>query len=409
MDRGMWGNEPVFLSDVRQKSEERFSTGIKEFDRVLGGGVVEGGVVLIGGEPGIGKSTLLLQVASLVAQNGKRVLYISGEESLSQISLRAKRLHIPSSPVRILCEVNLERIKEFIKDMKAELLVIDSIQTIYKPEISSSAGTVSQLRESASDLIQLAKKEGKILFLIGHVTKEGTIAGPRVLEHMVDTVLYFEGEKTGPFRILKTFKNRFGSTQEIGIFEMDEGGLKEVKNASEIFLTHNPSPVPGAVIVPSVEGSRPFLVEIQALVIPSTTVGFPKRVITGVDYNRVMLLLAVLEKMKGLSLHKYDLFVNVVGGIKIEETATDLAVLFAITSSVKNRALPQGTVAVGEVGLAGEVRGVSRIKARVNEAEKLGFEKFILPKENLSSLSSSNLEYIGVKNVVCAINKFFYS
>ncbi len=406
-DRYVWGNKPVILSEIKEGEEKRFSTGMPEFDRVLGGGVVEGDVILIGGEPGIGKSTLLLQAAALASQKGKKVLYISGEESVSQIKLRAERLKISSSSLSVLCEVSLERIKKFIEEISPDWIILDSIQTAYKPEINSSAGSVSQIRECASDLIQLTKKGSKALFLIGHVTKEGLIAGPRVLEHMVDAVLYFEGEKTGPFRILKTFKNRFGSTQEIGVFEMTEKGLKEILNPSEIFISHNPSPTPGSAIAPSVEGTRPLLVEIQALVTNSTTMNFARRVITGVDYNRVLLLLAVLEKAKGIPLHKYDLFINVVGGIKIEDTGTDLPVIFAIVSSLKNKPLPAGTLFVGEVGLSGEVRGVSNIKVRIKEAEKLGFKKCILPEVNMSSLSSSKLECIGVSDIISALNKFF--
>lgn len=407
-DRHVWGNKPVILSEIEESKETRLSTELKELDRVLGGGIVEGDVVLIGGEPGIGKSTLLLQAAVLVSQKkDKKVLYISGEESLSQIKLRAERLNISSSSLNILCEVSLERIKAFIKKLSPDWIVLDSIQTVYNPDVRSSAGSVSQVRECAAELIQFTKKESKALFLIGHVTKEGAIAGPRILEHMVDAVLYFEGEKTGPFRILKTFKNRFGSTQEVGVFEMTEKGLKEISNTSEIFLSHHTSPVPGSVIVPSIEGTRPLLVEVQALVTTSTTMNFAKRVITGVDYNRVLLLLAVLEKTKGAALHKYDLFINVVGGIKIEETGADLPIILAIFSSLKNKPLPSKTIFVGEVGLSGEVRGVAHIKARVKEAEKIGFKKCVLPEENLSSISSSRIECIGVKNIKSALDKFF--
>jgi DNA repair protein RadA/Sms len=417
-DRNVWGNKPVILSEIEEKIEERLSTGITELDRALGGGVVKGDVVLIGGEPGIGKSTLLLQAGASVSQKKKKVLYVSGEESLSQIKLRAERLNISSSSLSILCEVSLERIKKFIKELSPDWIILDSIQTVYNPSVNSSAGSVSQIRECASDLIQFTKKNAKALFLIGHVTKEGLIAGPRVLEHMVDAVLYFEGEKTGPFRILKTFKNRFGSTQEVGVFEMTEKGLAEIRNPSKIFLSGNPSPVPGSATTPSIEGTRPLLVEIQALVNNSTTMNFARRVITGVDYNRVLLLLAVMEKAKRISLHKHDLFINVVGGIKIEETGTDLPVIFAIVSSLKNKPLPAGTLFVGEVGLSGEIRGVSHIRTRVKEAEKLGFKKCILPEENLSSLSSSppakswragKLECIGVRNIKSALNKFFPS
>ena len=435
-DKYVWGNDPVTLSAIparphssgagkKEQEQKRTSTGMPELDRALGGGVVEGGVILIGGEPGIGKSTLLLQAGVLASQKGKRVLYISGEESLSQIKLRADRLKI-SSGLSVLCEVNLDRIKKIIEEISPDWIILDSIQTIYKTGVNSSAGSVSQIKECSSDLIQLAKKDspaspsshqgGKALFLIGHVTKEGQIAGPRVLEHMVDAVLYFEGEKTGPFRILKTFKNRFGSTQEVGVFEMTEKGLKEILNPSKIFLSHSPSPAPGSAIATSIEGTRPILVEIQALATSSTTTAFPRRVIAGVDYNRVLLLLAVLEKTKGVQLHKYDLFINVVGGIKIEETGIDLPVIFAVFSSLKNKPLPAGTLFIGEVGLSGEIRGVSHIKARVKEAEKLGFKRCILPEDNMSSLLSSppasgvragKIECIGVRNVASAINKIF--
>ncbi len=411
-DQYVWGNKPVALSQIKEQEQKRFSTGISEFDRVLGGGTVEGDVVLIGGEPGIGKSTLLLQAAASASQKGKKVLYVSGEESLSQIKIRADRLKISPSSLNILCEVSLERIKKFIEEISPDWIILDSIQTAHKNGINSSAGSVSQLRECAADLIQLAKKDSKALFLIGHVTKEGLIAGPRVLEHMVDVVLYFEGEKTGPFRILKTFKNRFGSTQEIGVFEMTEKGLKEIPNPSEIFMSRNPSPAPGTVIASSIEGTRPLLVEIQALVTTSTSINFPRRVIAGVDYNRALLLLAVLEKTFGAPLHKYDLFVNVVGGIKIEETGIDLPLIFAIISSLKNKPLPSGSLFIGEVGLSGEVRGVSNIKARIKEAEKLGFKKCILPDVNLSSLSAAEkaggkIECIGAKDIVSALKKFF--
>lgn len=406
-DKRFWGNAPIALSDIKEQEQTRFSTGISEFDRVLGGGTVEGDVILIGGEPGIGKSTLLLQASATASQKGKKVLYVSGEESLSQIKLRADRLNVSSSNLSILCEVSLERIIKFIEETSPDWIILDSIQTAYKNGINSSAGSLSQLRECASDLIQLAKKDSKILFLIGHVTKEGLIAGPRALEHMVDAVLYFEGEKTGPFRILKTFKNRFGSTQEIGVFEMAEKGLKEIPNPSEIFMSRSPSPAPGTVIASSIEGTRPLMVEIQALVTTSTSMNFPRRVITGVDYNRVLLLLAVLEKTFGTPLHKYDLFINVVGGIKIEETGIDLPLIFAIISSFKDKPLPQGALLVGEVGLSGEVRGVSNIKARIKEAEKLGFKKCILPEVNLSSLAGGKIECIGVKDIVSALKKFF--
>ena len=384
-----WGEKPVSLSQIESGREERTSTGLQEFDRVLGGGAVEGSAVLIAGEPGIGKSTLLLQVANKASEKNKKVLYISGEESLAQIKVRANRLGLNSSSLVIFTEVSLRRIKESIKKVSPDWVIVDSIQTIHKEGISSSQGGVLQVKECAAELIYLAKKEGRLLFLIGHVTKEGVVAGPRILEHMVDTVLYFEGERKGSFRILRTFKNRFGSTQEIGVFEIKDKGIAEVHNPSQVFLSSSASSsAPGSVIFPSVEGMRPLLVELQALVTLSNSSSFPRRVITGVDYNRAILLLAVLEKKGKLPLYKYDVFINVVGGIKIEEPGVDLPLVLAVASSMKNKPLPSGLAAMGEVGLSGEVRGIGGIEKRIKEVQKLGFKRLILPLENVHTLTN---------------------
>jgi len=419
-----WGSEPLNLSQIENKKEERVSTGLGEFDRVLGGGVVEGSTILIAGEPGIGKSTLLLQVANLVSRKNKKVLYISGEESLAQIKIRANRLDLNSSSLVIFTEVNLKRIKENINKITPDWIVVDSIQTIQKEGISSSPGAVLQVKECAQELIHLAKKEGILLFFIGHVTKEGTIAGPRILEHMVDTVLYFEGERKGPYRILRTFKNRFGSTQEIGVFEITDKGIIEVENPSKVFLSSaSSSSAPGSVVFPSLEGMRPLLVELQALVTLSNSSSFPRRVITGVDYNRAILLLAVLEKRGKLPLYKYDVFVNVVGGIKIEEPGVDLPLVLAVASSMKNKSLPSHSAVMGEVGLSGEVREIGGVEKRIKEVEKLGFKELVLPLENVHTLATQkqtvskssreeemilgSLHLRGINNISDIFNKIF--
>ncbi|MFH1398328.1 MAG: DNA repair protein RadA [Candidatus Omnitrophota bacterium] len=382
-------DEPVLLKDVVIKDSFRIKTEIKEFDRVLGGGIVSGSVVLIGGDPGIGKSTISLQISNHVAQQGRTVLYISGEESVAQIKLRAKRLGagLKDEVLYIVNQTDLSLIIEYIQKLKPDLVIIDSIQVVFDSRISSAAGSVSQVRECAGILTQIAKTTGTSIFIIGHVTKEGTIAGPRVLEHIVDTVLYFEGDRFAVYRILRAVKNRFGSTNEIGVFEMGQAGLKEVNNPSEIFLSERAKEATGSVVVPVMEGTRPLLVEIQALV-SKTVFGYPLRRAQGFDYNRLALLAAVLEKRMGLALESQDIFVNVVGGIKIEDPAADLAVALAIASAFREKNISSDTIVLGEVGLAGEVRNASQVSLRINEAAKLGFKHCIIPKGN-----SKNLDY----------------
>jgi DNA repair protein RadA/Sms len=367
--------------------EGRILSGIGEFDRVLGGGLVSGSVILIGGDPGIGKSTLLLQAFAAISQKDTVCLYVSGEESQRQIKMRAERLGIATPNLLILSETSLERIIEQIKKIKPGVLVIDSIQTVFTSTLPSAPGSIAQVRETSGAIIVLAKKSGPTTFLIGHVTKDGAIAGPRVLEHMVDTVLYFEGDRGHPFRILRAVKNRFGSTNEIGVFEMKDAGLTEVSNPSEIFLMERPLQVPGSAVVCSMEGTRPILVELQALVSRSF-LAVPRRTTIGVDHNRVALLVAVLEKKMGSRLYDQDIFVNVAGGVHIDEPAVDLGIVAAITSSQRDSSLDPKTVFLGEVGLTGEIRGISQAEARVKEAGKLGFERCILPASNSSQLNS---------------------
>jgi DNA repair protein RadA/Sms len=376
---------PASIHEIDTTEEGRVLSGIAEFDRVLGGGLVAGSVILIGGDPGIGKSTLLLQAFAAVSQKGLTCLYVSGEESQRQIKMRAERLGIAAPNLLILSETALERIIEQVKKIKPGLLVIDSIQTIFSSSIPSAPGSVAQVRESSGSIIVLAKKTGLTTFLIGHVTKDGAIAGPRVLEHMVDTVLYFEGERGHSFRILRAVKNRFGSTNEIGVFEMKEAGLKEVTNPSEIFLMERPLAVPGSAVICSMEGTRPILVELQALVSRSF-LAVPRRTTIGVDHNRVALLIAVLEKKMGAKLFNQDVFVNVAGGVQVDEPAVDLGIVAAIASSHKEKNIDPRTVFFGEVGLAGEIRGISQAEARVKEAGKLGFERCILPASNAAQL-----------------------
>lgn len=377
---------PVLLKDVQVKEASRLKTNISELDRVLGGGIVAGSVILIGGDPGVGKSTISLQFCNQLSAAGRTVLYVSGEESAAQTKLRAKRLgRSEEGSLYIVNQTDLSLILEHIKEIKPDVVVIDSIQVIFDPGISSSPGSVSQVRESAGILTQLAKTAGISIFIIGHVTKEGAIAGPRVLEHIVDTVLYFEGDRFSVYRILRAVKNRFGSTNEIGVFEMTSAGLKEVKNPSEIFLSERPKDVSGSVVVSILEGSRPLLVEIQALVSHSSF-GYARRRAQGFDFNRLNLLIAVLEKRLGLHLEAEDIFVNVAGGIKIEDPAADLAVSLAITSAFKEKLIMPDAVVLGEVGLAGEIRSISQVNLRINEAEKLGFKHCILPKNNSKNL-----------------------
>lgn len=386
---------PTVLSDISIEEEDRISTHINELDRVLGGGLVAGSLTLVGGDPGIGKSTLLLQVCRNLALDKRKVLYISGEESLKQIKLRAERIGNFDKSMLLLCETNLGNIEETIRKTAPEVVVIDSIQTMYSEGLSSAPGSVSQVREATGVFLSMAKGLGISIFIVGHVTKEGTVAGPRVLEHMVDTVLYFEGDRHASYRILRGVKNRFGSTNEIGVFRMENAGLIEVPNPSEYMLSGRPANSPGSVVVCSMEGTRPMLVEIQALVCNSNF-GIPRRQTIGTDFNRVNLLMAVLEKREGLQLGSSDAYVNIAGGIKITEPAIDLGIALAIVSSFKNKVIPDDCVAIGEVGLSGEIRAVGMVAARVSEAVKLGFKRVIVPKVSeaeLKNLKDVNLIY----------------
>ena len=394
----------VTLSHVSTDKEDRMKTQIRELDRVLGGGIVQGSLVLVGGDPGIGKSTLLLQVCQKLSDQKKKVLYISGEESLKQIKLRANRMGEFSDDLFLLCETNLETIRQVIEKEKPEIAVIDSIQTMYSEEVSSAPGSVSQVREATNTLMQLAKGLNVAVFIVGHVTKEGTVAGPRVLEHMVDTVLYFEGDRHASYRILRGVKNRFGSTNEIGVFEMRQSGLVEVPNPSEYMLKGRPENASGSVVACSMEGTRPILLEIQGLVC-KTNFGMPRRTAVGTDYNRVNLLMAVLEKRLGLPLSGYDAYVNIVGGIRMNEPAIDLGIVMALISSYKNRPISEGTIVFGEVGLSGEVRAVSMPEQRVAEARKLGFKTCIMPEVSKEMVKNiEGIEIIGVKSVNQAMN-----
>lgn len=398
--------EPVILSQIAPSDGSRFSTGIGELDRTLGGGIVMGSVVLIGGDPGIGKSTLILQALKGLSKLGK-VLYVSGEESPEQVKLRADRLGIKSDRIILLPETSLEGIIATAQEINPELIVVDSIQTIFSLELPSTPGSVGQIRECATKLMFYAKKYGRPLFLIGHVTKDGAIAGPKVLEHIVDTVLYFEGDKGNPFRILRTVKNRFGSTNEIGVFEMTERGLIEVDNPSSLFLSERPLNVPGSVVTVSLEGTRPLLVEIQALVTTSSF-GMPRRTAIGADLNRLNLLIAILDKRLGMQLGGMDIFVNVVGGIRIYEPAIDMGIVAAIASSLKNKAVEPGTFTFGEAGLSGELRGISQAETRIKEAAKLGFKKGLVPAGNASIPKGHDIDIIGVKNVEEALDILFF-
>ncbi len=395
--------EVVALKNVKTDCEERIHTSIEELDRVLGGGIVPGSLILVGGDPGIGKSTLLLQVCQKLCEKRRQVLYISGEESLKQIKLRANRMGEFTEELVLLCETNLEIIKHVIEKRKPEMVVIDSIQTMYSEDVASAPGSVSQVRESTNVFMQLAKGLGISIFIVGHVTKEGTVAGPRVLEHMVDTVLYFEGDRHASYRILRGVKNRFGSTNEIGVFEMRQNGLAEVQNASEFMLNGRPEHASGSVVACSMEGTRPILLEIQALVCNSNF-GLPRRTAAGTDYNRVNLLMAVLEKRAGMHLSNADAYINIAGGIKINEPAIDLGIVMAIVSSYKNRPVDEKTIVFGEVGLSGEVRAVSMPEQRVAEAKKLGFETCILPEVSRSMVKDiKGIKIVGVNSISDAI------
>lgn len=389
----------VPINAVEIEDEPRVRTEMQELNRVLGGGIVPGSLVLIGGDPGIGKSTLLLQVSALLANQDQRVLYISGEESIRQTKLRAERLGVLSDELYIYAETDLALIHETIESVKPKFVIVDSIQTVHHPEVASAPGSVTQVRECTSELMKIAKTQGIAIFLVGHVTKEGQIAGPRLLEHMVDTVLYFEGERHHTYRILRSVKNRFGSTNEIAIFEMVQAGLKEVLNPSELFIQERSQGGAGSTIVASMEGTRPILVEIQALVTPSSF-NYPKRMATGIDQNRVSLLMAVLEKRMGMLLQAQDAYIKVAGGVKLDEPAIDLAVLMSIVSSYRDTA-PKGTDCyIGEVGLTGEVRRVSRIEQRVGEAAKLGFERAVIPSSNIGGWDyPDGIQVVGVETV----------
>ena len=394
------------LSEVEAGEEARYSSGIAEFDRVLGGGLVEGGVVLLGGDPGIGKSTLLLQSLCHMSQSpsGREVLYVSGEESARQVALRARRMALDAKAIHLLAEIRLEQIQAVLAERKPGVAVIDSIQTVYSDALQSAPGSVAQVRECAAQLTRLAKASGTCMILVGHVTKEGSLAGPRVLEHMVDTVLYFEGDTHSSFRMIRAFKNRFGAVNELGVFAMTEKGLREVSNPSALFLSHHGGEVPGSCVMVTQEGTRPLLVEIQALVDEAHAPN-PRRLSVGLEQNRLAMLLAVLHRHAGIACFDQDVFVNAVGGVKITEPGVDLAVLLAIVSSLRNRPLPEKMVVFGEVGLAGEVRPVQRGQERLKEAAKLGFVRAIVPKANMPKQGIQGIEIIAVDRVEDVVAK----
>ncbi len=392
-------SKPFYIDEIDLNEDDRYKTGIEEFDRVLGGGIVAGSLVLLGGDPGIGKSTILLQVCINLAKKKYKVLYISGEESLKQIKLRANRLGKISGELKFFCETNLDGICLAIEDYLPDILIIDSIQTMYKEEVSSSPGSISQVRESTNILMNIAKSKNIATFIIGHVTKEGQVAGPRLLEHMVDTVLYFEGERQISYRILRAVKNRFGSTNEIGVFEMQSFGLVELKNPSEYMLSGRVSNSSGTSVACLMEGSRPILVEVQALV-TKTNFGMPRRTAAGIDYNRLNLLLAVIEKRCKYNMSMYDAYLNIAGGMKFSEPALDLSIVISLISSLKDRSIDNKTVLFGEVGLLGEIRAVNMPEYRIKEAKKLGFTTCILPKINLDKIiDRSEINLIGVSNI----------
>lgn len=395
---------PVSIDEIKGDKEERFTTDIEEFDRVLGGGIVPGSLTLVGGDPGIGKSTLLLQVCKQLSDTGREVLYISGEESLSQIKMRADRIGTFQKQFRLLTEINLDIIAQTVKKEKPDVVVIDSIQTMFNEQVNAAPGSVSQVRESTAVLLQLAKGENIAILIVGHVTKEGTVAGPRVLEHMVDTVLYFEGDKQDIYRILRGVKNRFGSTNEIGVFEMEEGGLKEIKNPSEYMISGKPQGASGSVVTCCMEGTRPMLMEVQALVC-DTNFQIPRRQATGCDFNRMNLLIAVIEKRIRIPLGHEDAYINFAGGMKITEPATDLAVVMALVSSYKNTPVDDKMIVFGEVGLSGEVRGVSMVKQRVLEAKKMGYTSCMVPYTNYKQLADiKDMKVHPVKNIKEAVS-----
>lgn len=393
-------NKAVVLSQVSSKEDERMTTNIGELDRVLGSGIVKGSLVLVGGDPGIGKSTLLLQMCRELASMGKKVLYVSGEESTVQIKMRADRLGKFKGDMLLLSETNLDTVLDNIDEIKPEIVVIDSVQTMFKEDVNAAPGSISQVKETTNVLMHIAKEKGIATFIVGHVTKEGTVAGPRVLEHMVDTVLYFEGENQASYRMLRAVKNRFGSTNEIGVFEMQREGLVEIPNPSKYMLQGKPEDEPGSVVTTAIEGTRTILVEIQALVC-RTSFNFPRRTSAGTDFNRVNLLLAILEKRLGMKLAECDAYVNIAGGMKVTEPAIDLALIMAVISSYRNVPISGRTIIFGEVGLTGEVRAVSQASQRVSEAIKIGFNKIIMPKANLpiQDVDVSGINIIGVSNI----------
>jgi DNA repair protein RadA/Sms len=406
-NRALSPDAPVPIDSIELEYEHRLLTRIKEFDRVLGGGLVPGTLVLIGGDPGIGKSTLMLQALYGLAGQGYKVLYASGEESIRQIRLRSKRLATVSSDMLVVSEVEVDAIMAMIESVKPRVLVVDSIQTMFNSDLTSAPGSVSQVRESTVRLMLMAKKTGIPTLLVGHVTKDGAIAGPKLLEHMVDTVLYFEGDRNHIFRILRAVKNRFGSTNEIGVFEMKDKGLDEVANPSAVFLSERPAGAPGSVVTASMEGSRPILVELQALA-SSTTFGTPRRTILGLDPNRVALLAAVMEKKLGMHLMGYDIFMNVAGGVKVGEPAVDLAIVAGIASSFLDKAVAEGSIVLGEVGLTGEVRAIGQLDTRINESRKMGFTRCLVPEGNIKRIPSiEGIEIIGVKTVSEAVEALF--
>ena len=397
-------SQPTPLSKIQLLGEPRLCTGIGELDRVLGGGVVPGSVILIGGDPGIGKTTLLLQALPRLVAGREPVLYVSGEESPQQIKMRSERLDVHGEHLYILAETSLEDIVKRVQELQPAAVVVDSIQTVYTDHITSAPGSISQVQEVAAQLMSLAKRSGVPVFIIGHVTKEGAIAGPRLLEHIVDTVLYFEGDRGHSYRILRAVKNRFGSTNEIGVFEMKDSGLEEVSNPSELFLAERPGGSAGSVVVSSLEGTRPILVELQALVTP-TGYAMPKRMANGLDINRVSLLLAVMEKRLGVHVSSQDIYVNVVGGFQIEEPAIDLGIVTAVISSLRDRPIDEGTLVFGEVGLGGEVRAISQAELRIAEAAKMGFKRCLLPERNLAKLDApKGIECVGVREVGDALD-----
>lgn len=403
VEKALMERKPSHLSEIQMEEEKRISTHMEEMDRVLGGGIVHGSLVLVGGDPGIGKSTLLLQTCHRLCADDLSLLYISGEESLQQIRMRADRIGEFNDHLALLAETNLEIIDGVIRKEKPDIVIIDSIQTMYSDSVDSAPGSVSQVRESTATLMKLAKGLGVTVFVVGHVTKEGTVAGPRVLEHMVDTVLYFEGDRHASYRILRAVKNRFGSTDEIGVFEMQQDGLREVLNPSEYMLEGKPEEASGSVVACSVEGTRPILVEVQALVCRSNF-GMPRRTAAGCDYNRVNLLMAVLEKRLGFHLSEYDAYVNIAGGMKMNEPAIDLGIALAMVSSMKDQVISDRVICFGEIGLSGEVRSVQMAEQRVNEAKKLGFERVILPASNLKALKNTKgIDLVGVSNIAEAV------